>query len=255
MKQAWTNVADVIALLRKRWDSGRYLSDYAAAVAWEPISVPLKAPTAGELLDRFDEVVSWAARFSRDSASSRGCRPRFRIEYRVIQGRNVGANSVPYRVWIDRFEDLSALLGTTGAVRQLDRILEATRTRLPTLMPWITSRPLDALAFAAECRDDIVAEALALTDLKTFCPYKGIASYYDIDGANNAAWSYRAPLDEMSAIGDLISFEPDRVEVTLDGDRLELEPGAERRLPWHRSQPRYRRGRRTDGRPRRSFLT
>lgn len=74
-------------------------------------------------------------------------------------------------------------------------------------------------------RDDIVAEALALTDLKTFCPYKGIASYYDIDGANNAAWSYRAPLDEMSAIGDLISFEPDRVEVTLDGDRLELEPG------------------------------
>ena len=29
----------------------------------------------------------------------------------------------------------------------------------------------------------------------------------------------------MSAIGDLISFEPDRVEVTLDGRRLELEPG------------------------------
>ncbi len=150
MKQAWTNVADVIAVLRKRWDSGRYLSDYAAAVAWEPISVPLKAPTAGELLDRFDEVVSWAARFSRDSVSCRGRRPRFRIEYRVIQGRNVGANSVPYRVWIDRFEDLSALLGTAGEVRQLDRMLEVTRARLPTLMPWITSHPLDALAFAAE---------------------------------------------------------------------------------------------------------
>ena len=29
----------------------------------------------------------------------------------------------------------------------------------------------------------------------------------------------------MSAIGDLVSFEPDRVEVTLDGERLELEPG------------------------------
>jgi hypothetical protein len=29
----------------------------------------------------------------------------------------------------------------------------------------------------------------------------------------------------MAAIGDLVSFEPDRVEVTLDGDRLELEPG------------------------------
>jgi uncharacterized protein (DUF427 family) len=74
-------------------------------------------------------------------------------------------------------------------------------------------------------RDDIVADALALTDLQTFCPYKGIASYYDIDGANNAAWSYRAPLDDVSAIGEKISFEPDRVEVTLDGERLELEPG------------------------------
>ena len=29
----------------------------------------------------------------------------------------------------------------------------------------------------------------------------------------------------MAAIGDLVSFEPDRVEVTLDGKRLQAEPG------------------------------
>jgi hypothetical protein len=29
----------------------------------------------------------------------------------------------------------------------------------------------------------------------------------------------------MSAIADLVSFEPDLVEVTLDGERLALEPG------------------------------
>jgi hypothetical protein len=74
-------------------------------------------------------------------------------------------------------------------------------------------------------RDDVVAEALAPADLQTFCPYKGVASYYDIDDARHAAWSYRAPSDDMAAIGDLVSFEPDRVEVTLDGERLELEPG------------------------------
>ncbi len=74
-------------------------------------------------------------------------------------------------------------------------------------------------------RDDVVADALRLTDLHTFCPYKGIASYYDIDGVPNAAWSYRAPLDDMASIGDLVSFEPDRVEVTIDGEHLELEPG------------------------------
>jgi len=74
-------------------------------------------------------------------------------------------------------------------------------------------------------RADVVSDALTPSDLQTFCPYKGIASYYDIGGAVNAAWSYRAPREEMAAIGDLVSFEPDRVEVTLDGQRLELEPG------------------------------
>jgi uncharacterized protein (DUF427 family) len=74
-------------------------------------------------------------------------------------------------------------------------------------------------------RADVAAEALTPVDLQTFCPYKGVASYYDVDGARRAAWSYRAPFDDMAAIGDLVSFEPDRVEVTLDGERLELEPG------------------------------
>jgi len=74
-------------------------------------------------------------------------------------------------------------------------------------------------------RDDVADDALAANELRTFCPYKGVASYYDIDGAESAAWSYRAPLDDMTKIGDLLSFEPDRVEVTLDGQRLELESG------------------------------
>ena len=74
-------------------------------------------------------------------------------------------------------------------------------------------------------RADVVADALTAVELQTFCPYKGIASYYDIDGIRHAAWSYRAPFDDMAAIGDLVSFEPDRVEVTLDGERLEAEPG------------------------------
>ena len=55
------------------------------------------------------------------------------------------------------------------------------------------------------------------------CPAR--ASYYDIDGVRHAAWSYRAPFDDMAAIGDLVSFEPDRVEITLDGERLDAEPG------------------------------
>jgi uncharacterized protein (DUF427 family) len=72
---------------------------------------------------------------------------------------------------------------------------------------------------------DVGADALTAVELQTFCPYKGIASYYDIDGIRHAAWSYRAPIDDMAAIADMVSFEPDRVEITLDGERLEPKPG------------------------------
>jgi uncharacterized protein (DUF427 family) len=51
-------------------------------------------------------------------------------------------------------------------------------------------------------REDVLAETLAPSELQTFCPYKGVAVYYDIDGARNAAWSYRAPFDDMAAIGE-----------------------------------------------------
>ena len=39
------------------------------------------------------------------------------------------------------------------------------------------------------------------------------------------AWSYRAPIEEMARIANLVSFEPDKVEITIDGQRLEPVPG------------------------------
>lgn len=72
---------------------------------------------------------------------------------------------------------------------------------------------------------DVHAPAIARVEHQTFCPYKGIASYYDVEGVERAAWSYRAPIDEMARIAQLISFEPDRVTVTIDGRRLHPERG------------------------------
>lgn len=74
-------------------------------------------------------------------------------------------------------------------------------------------------------RADIDETALTPVDGQTFCPYKGLADYYDIDGAARAAWSYREAYTEVGRVNDLVSFEPDKVEVHLDGVRLELERG------------------------------
>jgi hypothetical protein len=60
---------------------------------------------------------------------------------------------------------------------------------------------------------------------QTFCPYKGLADYYRIGESKGAAWTYRKAYTEVERISDLVSFEPDKVSVFLDGKRLEMEPG------------------------------
>ena len=74
-------------------------------------------------------------------------------------------------------------------------------------------------------RDDIEADALKPAEGQTFCPYKGLADYYGVGEHQRAAWSYVDAWPEVAEVRDLVSFEPDKVEVWLDDHRLHLEPG------------------------------
>src|SRR6266404_2000720 len=74
-------------------------------------------------------------------------------------------------------------------------------------------------------RTDIDESALTFVEHQTFCPYKGLCSYYDIGEAHLAAWSYREAYSEVGRISGLVSFEPDVLSVQLDGTQLRLEPG------------------------------
>lgn len=74
-------------------------------------------------------------------------------------------------------------------------------------------------------REDVDGSALTPTEGQTFCPYKGIASYYDVGAHRRAAWSYVDAWNEVRRVRDLVSFEPDVIDVYLDGKQLRLEPG------------------------------
>ena len=67
--------------------------------------------------------------------------------------------------------------------------------------------------------------ALSPTEGQTVCPYKGLCSYYDIPDARRAVSSYTDTWAEIRCVCGLVSFEPDKVEMHLDGARLRLEPG------------------------------
>ena len=65
--------------------------------------------------------------------------------------------------------------------------------------------------------EDIDFRKLAKADLSTECPYKGVASYWNVlpaaEVGSDAMWAYVQPFDEMAAIRDHGAFYPDRVTI------------------------------------------
>ena len=65
-------------------------------------------------------------------------------------------------------------------------------------------------------RNDVRMERLARSSHETQCPFKGTASYYSVKGGpENAVWSYERPYDELLAIKELVSFYPDKFEISV----------------------------------------
>lgn len=65
-------------------------------------------------------------------------------------------------------------------------------------------------------REDVDMTLLARTAHKTYCPYKGDASYYSLQiggkTVENAVWSYEAPYPAMREIAGHLAFYPNRVD-------------------------------------------
>jgi uncharacterized protein (DUF427 family) len=62
-------------------------------------------------------------------------------------------------------------------------------------------------------RKDVKMERLVRSKHQTVCPFKGTASYYSLkNGAENAAWTYETPYDEVSVIKERLAFYPDKVD-------------------------------------------
>ncbi|MHA1549053.1 MAG: DUF427 domain-containing protein [Alphaproteobacteria bacterium] len=66
-------------------------------------------------------------------------------------------------------------------------------------------------------RADVDADILADSDTRTFCPFKGQASYHDVrlgsEVARDAIWFYPDPCPQVGAIKDHVAFWGDRIEI------------------------------------------
>lgn len=71
-------------------------------------------------------------------------------------------------------------------------------------------------------RDEVRMDLLTPTDHKTFCPFKGEASYFSVTAggrtAENAVWSYAQPFGEVAEIQDYLAFYWNKMDRWLEED-------------------------------------
>ena len=64
-------------------------------------------------------------------------------------------------------------------------------------------------------RED-VSVPLESSEKRTTCPFKGEATHFTVAGEEAVAWSYEDPIEQVSAIRNLIAFYNERVDIKLD---------------------------------------
>jgi uncharacterized protein (DUF427 family) len=73
--------------------------------------------------------------------------------------------------------------------------------------------------------EDVRADLIEAHEQRTFCEWKGQASYWTVNGSRAAAWSYPEPVARYAALRDYIAFYPQRVDACYLGEER-VEPNA-----------------------------
>jgi uncharacterized protein (DUF427 family) len=68
-------------------------------------------------------------------------------------------------------------------------------------------------------REDVIA-SLRPSDRRSWCAYKGEASYFHVGEHEDLAWTYVEPLRHAAEVKGLIAFFNERVDLVLDGEPL-----------------------------------
>jgi hypothetical protein len=133
----------VVRTLRRRWDSGTYLSSRCTGRQWQPVSVPVKGPSVAELGEDFAAAQAWVRGWA-DAPSA------VRVETKPIGGRKVGVNVVPVRAWMDSYDQLCSVLRVGSEARRFETLFDQTAVAEPVLLDWMVDHPMKVLAFAEQ---------------------------------------------------------------------------------------------------------
>ncbi len=77
--------------------------------------------------------------------------------------------------------------------------------------------------------EDVRTDLLTPSEKRTFCAYKGQASYLSLPGHDDVAWTYPEPLREAAEVTGRIAFFNEHVDISVDGVTLKRPV-----TPWSR---------------------
>jgi hypothetical protein len=138
---SWTTSADLRAQVQKLWDRGILLSSLMGDEELFPLRLTLKRPDSRQLSESFSDVRNWIAQLS-------GSAKHYRIVWRTLNHRVLGANEIPAELWIDSFRDALAFIGKVRDAERFADLVSLTRETKPELIPWLRKRPLLTLELA-----------------------------------------------------------------------------------------------------------
>ena len=78
-------------------------------------------------------------------------------------------------------------------------------------------------------REDVRMDLLRPSEKRSFCAYKGQASYLSLEDVADIAWSYPEPLREAAEVAGRIAFLNEETDIAVDGKPLERPV-----TPWSR---------------------
>ena len=157
----WTTAAELRQQVHKLWERGELLSALAGGDAAFPRRLVLKCPSSADISAHFEAVRQWVAGLRTVAYC--------RIETREFSHRVFGNNCLPHAAWLDSLDDALAMIGKQRDAARFKQMLDDTAEHHVCLLPWLTRKPLRALALA-----DIWSALLAVVTWLVANPAPGI---------------------------------------------------------------------------------
>jgi hypothetical protein len=142
-RATWSTPADIVAAVQRLWDGGALLAARLDGTALFPYEVRLRQPGVAVMGEQFELVRAWVAALKAGSRSE--CSHGYELQWRDINHRQLGRNSIPCAAVIATEAEALRMIGRVNDARRVDALAAATLDSFPALRIWVSNHPLRLL--------------------------------------------------------------------------------------------------------------